>query len=93
MKECGLDSSVDFAEENAEDQRAFANLGKISIICKNSQSPYLKTSKTEQYEIIPCSELHVRIAREHKAPTIHGLSRVVEIPEEEAVASLAHDGV
>jgi len=76
--DCGLDSSVDFADENNDDQRAFQNLGKISIICKNSQSPYLKASKTEQYEIIPCNELHGYIARENKIPTNHSLPRVQE---------------
>lgn len=78
LKDCGLDTSVDFAEDNADDQRAFANLGKISIICKNSQSPYLKTSKTDQYEIIPCDQLHGHITAAGKNPTHHSLPRVEE---------------
>ncbi|KAK5090392.1 hypothetical protein LTR05_000564 [Lithohypha guttulata] len=82
--DCGLDCSVDFAEDNQEDTRAFANLGKISIICQNSQSPYLKTSKTEQYEIIPCNELHSRIAQNNKFATNHALPRVEEAPEDDS---------
>lgn len=81
IKDCGLDCSVDFAEDSPEDNRAFANLGKISIICQNSQSPYLKTSKTEQYEIIPCNELHGRIAQNHKYATNHALPRVDELAD------------
>ncbi|KAK5943583.1 hypothetical protein PMZ80_004591 [Knufia obscura] len=82
--DCGLDSSVDFADENNDDHRAFQNLGKISIICKDSQSPYLKTSKTEQYEIIPCNELHRYIDREGKIPTDHSLPRLEESTEQDA---------
>jgi len=92
LQDCGLDSSVDFAEENGEDQQAFHNLGKISIICKNSQSPYLKTSKTAQYEIIPCNELHGYIARENKVPTNHSLPRADDTTEQEPTAETDGDG-
>lgn len=80
-QDCGLDTSVDFAEESREDGMAFSTLGKISIICKNSQSPLVKTGKTADYEIIKCNDLHDRIIRTGKSPTDHGISRSQAVAE------------
>lgn len=85
MQDCGLDTSVDFAEESHNDGMAFNTLGKISIICKNSQSPLVKTGKTADYEIIKCNDLHERIARTGKIATDHGISRSQAEPSNETM--------
>lgn len=66
---------------------ALAALGKISIICKNSQSPLMKTGKTSDYEIIKCNDLHDRIVRVGKVPTDHSASRLQDTAEPMNVTS------
>lgn len=72
-----MDDLVDFAEDNGDDERAFRNLSKISIVCQNSQSPFMHTGAKGQLTIIRCNELVDHVAREGKTVTENGPPRTV----------------
>lgn len=70
--------SVDLDET---DERAITSLGKLSIICKNTSSAYLKSANQNPYNIISCDELPGYIRREGKEPIEHHMPTIQETME------------